>query len=168
MDGKLHASACRFRTSGNSAFRERFSRHASARVDHISGIGTAELVDHPGHFPLAGAHIRSGHVEPWANQATLGEFLSEAPSNTFKLLRSPFARVDLECAFRGSEGNIDQRAFERHQGRKRLHLFGIGVAKRMPPLTGSQCSLWTDRQPRNTSAPAVLRQSASYKLSCTG
>ncbi len=91
----------------------------------VGWIGAAELVHHPGHFPLACASVLSRDIDAGADQATFIEFLGEAAGDALELLRRPFARIDLQSPLRAAGRHIDQRAIERHQRCQRFDLFSI-------------------------------------------
>ena len=117
----LHAPARRLDPARDPSGVEGLSGDAGGGID-VGRVHAAVLVDDPGHLALAGAHVRRGNVLRGVDQVALGQLIGETAGDELHLMLFPLARIDPQAAFRASEGDLDERAFEGHQRGQGLHL----------------------------------------------
>lgn len=85
--------------------------------DGNSGSVLAEGERTPSHERLRPLREGAGVAHPFG--------LGEASGNSLQFMDLPFLGVDGERSFRTTEGDIDQSAFQAHQGGERLHLLCV-------------------------------------------
>lgn len=128
-----------------------------ARIDDIGRIGTTEFIHHPRHLPFARAYIGSRNVDTLTDQAALVELLGKAAGDALEFLRRPLARIDLQRALGAAEGNVDERAFQRHQRGQCLDLFGIGIGCVADTALDRFAMLAVDRAPADEAVHATAQ-----------
>jgi len=117
----LHAAPGRLDPALDAARVQWFAGDAGAGVD-VGGVHAGILIDDPGHFTLAGAHVGGGHVLRRVDQVALDQLIGKAAGDLFQLVFVILARVDAQAALGAAEGRLDQRAFVGHQRCQRLDL----------------------------------------------
>ena len=117
----VDAQAGRLAAAGDAVQGDGFAGDAAPVVD-VFGVQHAVGVGDPGHFALAGAVVGRGHIDGRADEVFLVEFDGEASGDALDEIGVALVRIDADAALCAAEGDIDERALERHQGGQAHHL----------------------------------------------
>ena len=111
----------------NSTLVNGLSGDAGVRVEVLVADGLRIGVGDPAHLPLAGAHVRCGHVNARPQKALLREVKGKVAGNLLQLVLAKLLRVDLQARFGAAKRNVDDGALKGHQGGEGLHLVQADV-----------------------------------------
>ena len=114
-DAVVDAEAGGFGAAGDAVQGDGFAGDAAPVVD-VFRMQDAVGVGDPGHFALAGAVVGGGHIHGRADVVFLVEFDSQTAGDALDELGVALVRVDADAALCAAEGDIDEGAFEGHQG----------------------------------------------------
>ncbi len=116
----------RFRATLDAPFPDGLPSYTCETVELAAGEN-AVRVGYPGHLPLSGSHVGCRNIALRADAVLPYELVGIAPSHSFHDLGSLCLGVDPDSTLGTTEGNIDDRALERHQGGQGNHLVPVHI-----------------------------------------
>ncbi len=117
-----HAAAGRFLAALRAAHVQRL---AGDDLEHLRAFDHAGRIGHPRHHLRVRVNVRRGDVALGAEDRQ--DHRSEAPGHARQLTLRHAGGVDLDAALAAAVGDVHDRAFPGHHGRKALDLVQVDV-----------------------------------------
>ena len=99
----------------------------ACEIVDVTPVQCVEGVGDPGHLAFAGAHVWGGNIDAGSDEVLAGKLGGEAARESLERFFGVEARVDADAALGTTKGDVDDRAFVRHESGERHDFVGGDV-----------------------------------------